>query len=74
MKLEGRDPVAVFIGEHTACIQLQLTLEGHGIRTDLETLFAGDYGVGGRVYVSRADLQRAAPLVEDFKRGWKAPP
>jgi hypothetical protein len=63
------DPVVVYYGTHTECVFLRSLLEGSGIH-----VFTRDFGTRGflgeqlRVFVERADLGRALPLVEHFKQ------
>jgi hypothetical protein len=65
------------------CVNLQLILAGHDIavdiilRSDAGRFVPTDSGGSAMVLVSRADLERAAPIVEDFKqsgeKGWGYP-
>ena len=62
------DPIAVYAVMHMECVHLQLTLAGNGIDADVEMGAPSDCGVDAHVYVNGADLERAATIVEDFKR------
>jgi hypothetical protein len=58
----------VYTGAHMECLQLQLTLARNGIAGEVET-FPRIAGNDARVCVDRADLERAAPIVDAFKSG-----
>ena len=63
--------VAVYFGKDTDSLFLKTLLEGSGIPASLRSFWMSD-GVflGGndiRVFVARRDVERALPLVEDFK-------
>lgn len=50
------------------CVFLQSVLGGSGVRAFIETLSMGEFdGVDARLYVDRTGLERAAPIIEDFK-------
>jgi hypothetical protein len=50
------------------CVVLQLALGGSGILALVETTASSDFGgADAHVYVDNADLEHAAPIVEDFK-------
>ncbi len=66
------DPAAVYAGMHMDCVHLQLTLAGNAIYADVEILASSDFGVDAHVVVNGADLKRAIPIVEDFKRQTRA--
>jgi hypothetical protein len=67
----GDELVAVYFGADTDSLFLKTLLEGSGIPVSLKNCSVSD-GVflGGndvRVFVARRDVERALPLVEDFK-------
>lgn len=64
--MKREDQVAVYAGQHMACIQLQLALGSNDIPADVETFAADEFGVDGRVYVKTEDVEKAAPIVQEF--------
>lgn len=66
--LNADDQVAVYFGEHTDSLFLETLLEGSGIPASVRD-FTTDAGVRTDVgvFVARRDVERARPLVEDFK-------
>lgn len=64
--------VAVYAGAEMNCVNLQLILAGNGIAVELEPRGAARlFAPASIVFVERADLERAAPLVEDSNRANK---
>ena len=60
----------VYFGGYTDCLFVQTLLQGSGIQASIENF---GMGVGWqsddiRVFVAHSDVERALPLVEDFKR------
>ena len=60
--------IAVYAGVHLDCVQLQLTLAGEGIDAEVKVGSPSDFGADSHVFVNRLDLERAALLVEDYKK------
>jgi len=68
-------PVAVFSGQHADAAFLVSLLESEGIEASLERHFMGiDLTGAQRLFVHRRDAQRAAELVEGFRRNRERSP
>jgi hypothetical protein len=62
------DSVPVYYGTQMECLFLQTALEGSGIPAFIKNLSASvGPGEDVRLYVLRGDVERALPLIEDFK-------
>jgi hypothetical protein len=66
--MNSRDLVGVYLGDQMACIRVQLALASHDIPAEMDTLTLDERGVCGRVYVDRADLERAAAIIDDIDK------
>jgi hypothetical protein len=65
--------VLVYSGQHSEALFLKSLLEGSGIAAALSHLAASE-GDDLGVYVAQSDVERAMPLVEDFRNhGTKTP-
>ena len=66
--MRPKNLIAVYAGMYVDCIDLQLTLAGNGIGVEVEMEVPSDFGADAHVCVDRADVERAIPIVEHFKR------
>ena len=68
---EGASPALIYIGSYGEVLFLQSLLESSGISAMMGTeRFTGslDGGDGYALFVARADVEVATPLIEDFRR------
>lgn len=67
--------VAVYLGVDTDALFLKTLLEGSGIPASVRNFAMSGSGLGRtdvRVFVARRDLERAQPLIDDFKNNGRA--
>lgn len=61
-------PVLVYSGAYSAALMLRSLLEASGIGCSFEDLPSTPYGKpDARIFVALRDVQRALPLVADFR-------
>ena len=63
------DPVVIYSGQYTEAVFLKTLLEGSSIPASIADLSDGIQR--WQVYVAPRDIERALPIVEDFKNTGK---